>query len=72
MDKICPICNKLYEFKIPCPVCGKIMWEKGRNEEYLDDYTANMAIRSQSGCNHIFYCSRCGKMESICINNVIM
>ncbi|SHI64621.1 hypothetical protein SAMN05444401_1240 [Clostridium amylolyticum] len=72
MERICPVCNKLYNISIRCSKCGNLMAEKGRDDEYLDDYTANMPLENSTCCTHIFYCYKCDKMEKICINNEFM
>lgn len=62
--KICPLCNKMYEPKFQCANCSTLLSDKGRIEEYLGPYSADMPIENAEYCNHIYKCSVCGRMEN--------
>jgi len=71
MEKVCPICNELMMKTFSCDKCGEEMVDKGRAQEYSDDYTANMPINdSDNYCNHIFECSKCNFFKKIPINKI--
>ena len=71
MEKICPLCNEIEAKTFSCDKCGEIMVDKGRAQEYSDDYTANMPIHdSESLCAHIFECTKCRFFKRVLINKI--
>ncbi len=66
MDKICPLCNSILEKNLYCDHCGGVMYDKGRIQEFLDDYSLNMPIENKEGiCTHIYQCYSCGKIKKV-------
>lgn len=61
---VCPLCNDLYNKVYQCEHCEGIMENQGREQEYLDDYSADDPIDDNgSSCVHIFKCNKCGGFE---------
>jgi len=66
LEKVCPLCNELEFMTFSCDKCGETMVDKGRAQEYSDDYTANMPINDgENYCAHIFECSRCNFFKRV-------
>lgn len=73
MDNVCPICNKINEIKFNCVKCGNLMVEKGRKQEYYDDYSADDPIKDYDEyCMHLFKCTKCEYMEDVKIRKIII
>lgn len=73
MDKICPVCNELKTELFKCDYCSGSYENKGRVEDYLDDYSADMPIEDKGDyCKHIYMCVNCGAMKNINIRKVNM
>lgn len=71
MEKVCPLCNEIEGKTIACDNCGGNMVDKGRAQEYSDDYTANMPINdSENFCAHIFECKKCKFFKRVLINKI--
>jgi len=69
VEKVCPICNELGFKTFECDKCGGTMVDKGRAQEYSDDYTANMPINdSENCCAHIFECTECNFFKRVLID----
>lgn len=78
--ELCPLCNGLETRIIQCPNCQRIMEDRGKITDYLDDYSAYMDIdimklfdgniNSLEGhqCIHYFYCPTCQHEETNAIN----
>lgn len=65
MNKICPLCNKIIEQNFCCNACGKTMEDKGRVEEFLGPYSADMPIENKGYCTHVYKCENCGNVKNI-------
>lgn len=64
MEFICPLCNDLYHEVFKCQICGGVMEDKGRVQEYYDDYSADDPIEDKgSFCEHVFKCNKCMGFE---------
>jgi len=74
LEKVCPICNEINNnVQYKCSRCGDIMIDKGRKQEYYDDYSADDPIDDLGNfCIHLFKCSKCDFMEDIKIIKVNM
>lgn len=73
LDKICPLCNEIYNESFECSKCGNLMENMGRVMEFADPYGAEMPISdSEEYCFHIFKCKSCGYMERKDILKVII
>lgn len=71
--KICPICNEIHDIKLNCRSCSGSMVDKGREQEYLDDYSADDPIKDYDDyCVHIFKCENCGFMEKRLVKKIIV
>lgn len=71
--KICPICNKIREIKLICGKCKGGMVDKGRQQEYFDDYSADDPINDlEDSCVHVYKCENCGAFEKKYIKKVIV
>lgn len=76
MAKICPLCNGLYAVKEKCPICSKVMEDKGPIINYLDDYSPYLLDDISSSvdgvdevkCLHLFHCSNCNNDHRVVIN----
>ncbi len=63
-EVICPLCNDLYSTVYKCHHCEGVMENKGREQEYFDDYSADDPIDDNGNCCvHIFKCNKCGGFE---------
>jgi hypothetical protein len=68
---ICPLCNELYNKVYKCDYCEGVMEDKGREQEYYDDYSADDPIDDKgNACVHIFKCNKCEKFERKSIEKV--
>lgn len=73
MEKVCPVCNEINSVVYKCSKCGSVMVDKGRKQEYLDDYSADDPINDRGDyCMHIFKCTKCDCMENTLVRKVIM
>ncbi|MBE6044644.1 MAG: hypothetical protein E7216_10510 [Clostridium thermopalmarium] len=73
MEKVCPVCNKINDIKYKCKNCGSEMVDKGRKQEYFNDYSADDPIYDIGDyCLHLFKCSKCDFMEDTLVRKVIM
>lgn len=73
MEKVCPLCNHLNNELYKCIVCGGIMVDKGRVQEYYDDYSAEEEIEDSSEyCFHVFCCKECGELARKNIEKIII
>lgn len=73
LSKICPICNEIYMEAFECSRCGRLMVDKGRVNEFVDPYGAEMPVSdSEEYCFHIFKCENCGNMERKDVLKVII
>lgn len=71
MERICPVCNDLITEIFPCSSCSGRMEDKGRVEDYLDDYSADMPIEDEGiFCMHVYACNNCGFMKNFKIRKV--
>jgi hypothetical protein len=71
VENICPVCNSLITEEFLCSNCGTEMNDRGRVEDYLDDYSADMPIEDEGAfCKHVYACSNCGNMKNINIRKV--
>lgn len=71
MDKICPVCNELSIINVICNKCNKSMEDKGRVEDYLDNYSADMPIEgSNDYCTHIYECLYCNYFKRVKLDKV--
>ena len=78
--ELCPLCNGLETRIIQCPNCQRIMEDRGKITDYLDDYSAYMDIDimklfegnanslEEHKCIHYFYCPTCQHEETNAIN----
>lgn len=69
---VCPVCNGLKKLELNCVDCNGLMEEKGRYQDYFDDYSPYMPIdqmKLEDGipadfqnqqCPHLYRCSSCG------------
>ena len=65
MEKVCPVCNKITNETFICNNCGGILVNKGRVDDYLDPYSADMPIEDgETYCMHIFQCTGCNNKEN--------
>lgn len=79
MEYLCPLCNNLVEYIKHCSRCGKIMNDKGRIQDYYDDYSpylgyniTNLADNEPKDiCQHIFTCPHCENDELVDIRRII-
>lgn len=73
MDRVCPVCNEIKNVVYKCKKCGGDMVDKGRKQEYYDDYSADDPIFGMGdSCQHLFKCTKCDYMEDTLIKNVMM
>lgn len=73
MDNICPVCNEISIETYKCGRCGATMVDKGRVEDYLDNYSADMPIEDcEDYCLHLYRCDECGILERKKIMKVII
>lgn len=73
MQMVCPVCNKMNDIEYNCNKCGAKMVEKGRKQEYYDDYSADHPIDDAGNyCVHLFRCTKCHNMEQIKIKKRII
>ncbi|GAA0747737.1 hypothetical protein [Clostridium oceanicum] len=73
MEKICPVCNEINDIEYICDNCGGKLVDKGRIQEYIDDYSADMPIDDYKDyCLHIFVCNKCGNKKKEYIHKVII
>ena len=64
MEFICPLCNDLYHEVYKCGSCGGVMEDKGRVQDYYDDYSADNPIDDKGDyCEHVFKCNKCMGFE---------
>lgn len=71
--KICPICNEIRQINLTCSKCNSKTNDKGREQEYLDDYSADDPIDDYADyCIHIFKCEKCGSFEKKYIKKIIV
>lgn len=71
MDRICPLCNALTQNNYLCPLCDEAMVDKGRIQDYLDSYSAEMPIEDNGlFCIHIFFCSRCNDIRKMKVKKI--
>lgn len=71
MARICPVCNEIDELKFPCDSCSGRMISKGRVQDYLDDYSADMPVKDEDiYCDHVYMCVNCGRMRNYNIKKV--
>ncbi|MCY6370477.1 hypothetical protein [Clostridium ganghwense] len=71
--KICPVCNEIRKIKLNCGKCNGNMVDKGREQEYFDDYSADDPIKDYDDyCIHIFKCNKCGFFEKKLIKKIIV
>jgi hypothetical protein len=69
--KVCPACNKLMREAFPCSHCRCNMENKGRVEDYLDDYSADMPIEDgENYCKHVYLCSNCNAIKNYSIKMI--
>mgnify|MGYP001385374826 FL=1 len=69
---ICPLCNGMMNFSLPCSNCSGKLEDQGKISDYYDDYSPYMEIewaRLEDGiygnygegqCMHLFKCPNCG------------
>lgn len=73
MEKVCPNCNELDVKLYKCKKCNSILQDKGRVQEYYDDYSADAPIEdSENYCEHVLKCNKCDIIERINIEKVII
>lgn len=68
MMSICPLCNGLFNFSLPCPQCGHAMIDQGILENYFGPYSPYLdedILDQNDGvgpgqCIHLFVCPQCG------------
>ncbi len=73
MERVCPLCNHLKNELYKCSICGGIMEDKGRVQEYYDNYTAEEEIQdSEKLCFHVYYCKNCGEIQRKNIEKIII
>lgn len=80
MEFLCPLCNGLAKMNIVCGKCGSDMEDKGRIQDYYDDYSPylNYGLTDlQDGepddiCQHIFCCPVCGYDKINNIKKIVM
>ncbi|MFD3156197.1 hypothetical protein ACFIJ5_04965 [Haloimpatiens sp. FM7330] len=71
MEKVCPVCNEIASKIVYCEKCGDIMNDKGRMQEYMDDYSADMPIKDEKKyCIHIYKCDNCDYIKRVYIEKV--
>lgn len=78
MNRVCPLCNGIYEVRVNCPVCTKTMKDKGALVNYMDDYSPylldDISSRvdgvSSNSCTHIYKCLNCNKDKRIEIDRI--
>lgn len=64
MEFICPLCNDLYNEVYKCDKCKGVMEDKGRVQDYYDNYSADDPIDDKGDlCTHVFKCNKCGSFE---------
>jgi hypothetical protein len=59
MEKVCPVCNAIYEPKFLCEKCKVPLKEKGRISDFFDPYSAEMPIENEGYCCHVYSCDQC-------------
>jgi hypothetical protein len=61
MEKVCPVCNAIYEPKFLCENCKEPLKEKGRISDFFDPYSADMPIENENEgyCCHVYSCDKC-------------
>ncbi|MCY6483596.1 hypothetical protein OW763_04415 [Clostridium aestuarii] len=73
MEKVCPVCNEIREIKHICKKCRENMVDKGRTQEYFDDYSADDPINDKGDyCVHVFKCTKCSSIENVNIKKIII
>lgn len=78
MNRVCPLCNGIYEIKVSCPVCANVMKDKGALVNYLDDYSPYLLddITSKVDgvpsykCIHLYKCPHCSSDRRIHIDRI--
>lgn len=60
---VCPVCNTMSEPNFICDKCSSQLSNKGRVEDYLGPYSADMPIEDHYYCEHYYKCSLCGRLE---------
>ncbi|WP_027351960.1 hypothetical protein [Desulfotomaculum nigrificans] len=72
MDKLCVMCNGLYNIIISCPNCGQIMQDLGLIQDYYGPYSAyedqeifedGYKGYTEECCVHLLHCHACGWEE---------
>ncbi|MDD3839164.1 MAG: hypothetical protein PHP06_01135 [Clostridia bacterium] len=77
MEKICPICNGLYELEEYCPKCGNKMKTAGAIQDFYGPYSPYMGKEFYQDlpdyrCIHLIHCSNCGYDKRIEVSMVEM
>ena len=80
VDGLCPLCNGIIEYTKKCSKCGLDMEDKGRMQDYLDNYSPylNYSITDMvdgegpNVCKHIFVCPICGISSSVNIDKTFI
>lgn len=73
LNKICPVCNEIYNETFKCSKCGGVMIDKGRIVDFMDPYGPQMpTIDSEEYCYHIYKCEKCGNSENKNILKIIV
>jgi len=62
---LCPACNGLTAAAPLCPICGIMLGDAGRIEEYLDPYSPYMEAGGTDTCTHFFECPQCGYQSAV-------
>jgi hypothetical protein len=71
MEKICPVCNNIFQEIFPCSHCNGKMLDQGRISDYYDNYSADMPIENEDiYCTHIYVCENCGELHNFKIKMV--
>lgn len=75
MGKICPLCNLLQSIQYACPICGSMLLDGGKIENYLDSYGPYFEsvtnINDDDGrCIHLLYCPHCRYDEQRAVDTV--
>lgn len=80
MEFLCPLCNGLSKTNKICSECGNLMEDRGRIQDYYDDYSPYLSygitdvLDGEPGdiCQHIFNCPICGHDKVDNIKKIIM
>jgi hypothetical protein len=73
LENVCPLCNKMKEINLNCDICGGVMLDMGRVQDYSDPYGPQHPIHDADNyCIHLFKCEKCNDKKKVKILKVAM